>query len=151
MKKIGEFKNKHRTEWQEFLWDQFLEGISKAKSKKKIKEMLDNTLSKHEKRLITQRIAALALFQEGKSYKEIGEILWLSSATISALKKNVFGNGGDYKSQRSLGYHASWSRNTIPFEKKSWLDELFGNIDLWELIKNPPRPSGTGIKSHRLL
>lgn len=145
----ADFQNKHRTEWQEFLWDRFLNKIIQAKSKEQARKVLDKFFSAYEKELVAKRLAALALIREGKNYREIGRVLWLSPATISALKKNVLSGSSAYKSQRShktIGSVHSGSR-VKALVKKSWLEELFGDIDLWELIKNPPRPSGTGIRA----
>lgn len=144
MSKIEEFQKKHRTEWQGILWDKFLEKIAEAKTKKEIGLILDGFFSDYEKQNVTKRLAAIALIRKGKSYKEIGEILWLSPATISALKKNMIAGSGAYKSQRKFP-RTKRVYSSVPIHKKLWLD-LFEDIDLWKLIKNPPRPAGIGLK-----
>jgi len=142
-----DFKNKHRTEWKEFLWDALAEKIASAKSKRQARQILDRLFSDYEKDLAAKRIAALSLIHQGLGYKEISEILWLSHPTISAIKKNFFGNKGVYKSQRSFrSVNKSESSIHIKFTKTSPLIDLLNKIDIWELIKNPPRPTGTGIK-----
>ncbi len=105
MEKISEFKSKK--EWENFLWSKFLEKAEKAKSEKQLKIFLDNLLSANEKRLITKRLTALAMIKAGKSYKEIGEALWISPSTISALKKSLEKQSG-YQSNR---YYAGKSKN----------------------------------------
>lgn len=145
-KNTKDFRNKHRTDWQDFLWNEFLEKISATNSKDQIKEIFNSLISNYEKQMITRRIAALVLIKEGRSYKEINETLWISHATISALKKNILEKLGDYKSLRSLqklktNSNTTKSNKLIKKYQKSWLEEIFGDIDLWELIINPP-PSG---------
>lgn len=148
--KDSDFQSKHRTEWQDFLWQRFLARFSRIKSSKEARRALDALFSDYEKNVITKRLAALALLREGRSSKEINELLWLSWSTISALKKSLFGNQRVYKSQRSFKKTKKENDFSIKPQKHSWLEDLFGDIDLWELIKNPPRPPGTGIKDSHL-
>ena len=134
-KREADFQKLHRTEWQSFLWDRFLE---------KSPESADSLFSKYEKGVVAKRLAALALIRKGVGSREIGRTLWMSQATISALKKSFFSNSGDYKSQRSL--KASKWKNSIPKPPdNSWLDGLFKDIDILELLKNPPRPASLGV------
>ncbi len=51
--------------------------------------MLDSLLSPYEKQIIVNRLAALILIRDGKTYKQIGEELWLSPSTIRSLKKTI--------------------------------------------------------------
>ncbi|MEK7192119.1 MAG: hypothetical protein AAB646_01215 [Patescibacteria group bacterium] len=133
-----DFQNRHRTEWKDFLWDRFLEKFSGIKSKKQQRKAIDLLFSDYEKQLITKRLAALILLREGRGSKE-----------ISAIKKAFLGPG-PYKSQRSFKSMKKESDFTIAPKNLSWLDSLFNDIDLWEIIKNPPRPRGTGIKDSYL-
>ncbi len=87
------------TRWEMNVWSKFLGNIEKANSKKEIAELLDNLLSSNEKILISKRLAAVALIKGGKSYREIGKILWISPGTVSAIKKSVY-LPANYKSSR---------------------------------------------------
>ena len=97
MRKISEFNS--RKEWEDFIWSKFLESAERAKDDRKLKIFLDGLLSTSEKRLIVKRLAALNLIKAGKTYKEIGEILWISPNTLSALKKSIL-NQSAYLSAR---------------------------------------------------
>ncbi len=145
------FLSKHRTEWHEFLWNNLLEKLTGAKTKSQTGKIINALLSEYEKSIITKRLAALALIRAGVGTREIMRTLWASPATISALKKNFFGNPSVYKSQRSFKTNKKTESSRILI-KKSWLDDFFGDLDfdVWELLKNPPRPTGMGIKNHRL-
>lgn len=139
-----DFTNKHRTDWQDFLWNKFLEQFPGAQSK----DAVNSIFSVYEKRLITRRLAAIALLKEGRGSSEIGRILWLSRATISALKKSFFNRSGNYigRTKSKKIDRRVKEVSTPPLSKRSWLDDLFGEVDIWEIIKNPPRPRGMGLK-----
>ncbi|HUX35603.1 MAG TPA: Trp family transcriptional regulator [Candidatus Paceibacterota bacterium] len=85
MGKINEFKAGE--EWEKKIWHKFLENVENSKGDRKISWFLDNILTENEKKFISKRLAALSLIESGKSYKEIGRILWISPCTISAIKK----------------------------------------------------------------
>jgi len=95
MKKLEGFKS--RKEWENYLIERFLEIIKKIDSPKEIAIFLNKLLSNEEKNIISRRLAAIALLKEGKTYKEISEILWISPATISAIKKSIL-NSKNYRS-----------------------------------------------------
>ena len=87
------------TRWELNIWSKFLVNIEKANSKKEIAKLLDNLLSSNEKILISKRLATVALIKGGKSYREIGKILWISPGTVSAIKKSI-SLPANYKSSR---------------------------------------------------
>lgn len=87
MEKIFKFKSKK--EWGESAWLNFLKDIKKTKSEKELKELLNILISAKEKNFITRRLMAVYLIKQGKSYREIGNILWISPTTISAIKRSV--------------------------------------------------------------
>ena len=132
--KQGDFRNKHRTEWHDFLWSRFLEQFSDTKFRKSINALF----SDYEKRLITKRLAALALIQEGMGAREIGRLLWLSRSTIGALKTSFF--KGAYKSQRSLNRKRVHANAKIEIKQNFWFGDFLEDISFWEMIKNPPPP-----------
>jgi len=135
MKSFKDFQKEHRTDWQDFIWKLFLEKISGNASKKETAEMLGSVISNYEKQMIVRRIAALALINEGKSYKEIGRILWLSPRTISTLKKNLSSQSLVYKSSRRF---KSFSREkvVIPIKQKSFIHSIFSDPEFIHFIKN---------------
>ena len=153
-KKVSDkdFQIKHRTEWKDFLWQRFLEKLTATKTLKETSRVARSLFSEYEKELITKRIAALALIRSGMGVREIGRVLWMGTATINALKKSFFGNLGAYKSQRSCK-SCPKSKPAQLFAQKSWLDDLLdglSGVDVMDLLKNPPRPMGMGIKNSRL-
>lgn len=100
MKEIDEFKS--REEWEEYLWKEFLENIEKASSKIKIADFLNNLLSDDEKKDLVRRWTTIILLKQKMTYREIGEILWISPSTISAIKKNIKNDNLSYQSQHSF-------------------------------------------------
>lgn len=80
MKELSKFKS--RKEWEKFIWGKFLKSIKDIDSNKGLGKLLDSVLSENEKRLIIKRMVAISLIRQGKTYKEIGEILWISPETI---------------------------------------------------------------------
>lgn len=151
MKITKALMGKSAEKWAMFLWTEFASRLSKTKSAKELKLMLEKLLSEDEKKMIARRLATIGLLKSGKSYKEISEILWLSPNTVSSIKKNVIANHVHYKSYRDFyGGPKKWSSSSEGMRiKKSFWDELFGNIDFWEILKNPPRPVGMGLLRHR--
>ncbi|MEK7654595.1 MAG: Trp family transcriptional regulator [Patescibacteria group bacterium] len=87
-------------EWSERLWESILGGVARSQSRKEIKFFLESILSDSERKLLLRRLAILALLRSGKSYKEIGRILWVSPQTVSTIKKNFLDKKGQYKSYR---------------------------------------------------
>lgn len=87
IEKIIEFKT--RKEWEDFIWRKFLEDIKDKRSGKQLKELLNVLISQKERKFIVKRLMAIYLIQKGKSYQEIGELLWISPSTISAIKKSL--------------------------------------------------------------
>lgn len=66
-----------RKEWEAACWQKILES----------KELLQLLITSHERRNIVRRVAALEGLTSGKSYRQIGEELWLSPQTVSGIKK----------------------------------------------------------------
>lgn len=140
------FRGKVAEEWMEELWNRLLNKLLLAKSKKHLQGLLEKLISEEEKKTILRRIAVMTLVRAGKSYREIGEILWIAHPTISTIKKNFFSNHKNYKSYLAFyGGPRKYSSWNIKIKKSLW-EELFGDVDLWELLKNPPRPPGIGLR-----
>ena len=136
--------NESRKEWEALLWEQLVSRLAESKSAE-LKKNLDILISEDERRNILIRAAIIALISEGKSYKEISALLWVSPATISVIKKNIFGKFGSYKNYRLLPKSSISRIESGKKEINKSLPDIFSDIDLWELIKNPPRPPGIGI------
>ena len=133
MRQSAEFKS--RKEWELALWEDFLERIERANLQQKIKPLFNSVLSQNEKRLIIRRLAAVSLIRKGKSYKEIGEILWLSPNTISSIKKGLK-SGNFYRSRESKRKERPVSKN-----KTGLLSDVIEFIDYW-LSVMPPMVGG---------
>jgi DNA-binding CsgD family transcriptional regulator len=127
MKSIFNFKS--RKEWESFIWSDFLKKITDGKFPKEARDVFNGLLTENEKRLIIKRLTALAMIKSGKSYKDIGEILWISPSTISALKKSVLKKSG-YKSSRE--YHGA-NKN----KETKHIKGLSKGVDFNELFRFP--------------
>jgi DNA-binding CsgD family transcriptional regulator len=143
MKKKNEKNNneplmgKLAEEWQEILWNNVLTGLLRTKSKRELKEIIESLLTEDEKNMILRRLAATALIRQGKSYKEIGEILWISSASISAIKKGLFSKTPHHKSHKLIYQHKN--QLSVPYNppKESFSQSVVNFIT--ELIDNVER------------
>jgi len=80
-----------RREWEEACWRKIQESG----------ELLDTFVTPYERRNLVLRVAVMDRVKSGKSYRQIGEELWLSSQTISGIKKAMDGNR--YRSYRERG------------------------------------------------
>jgi|SRR3989344_1897722 len=140
-------KIKSRKEWVECIWQEFLKSLLKAQSAKHLKNTLENIISAKEKKYIINRLIAISLIAQGKTYREIGEILWLSPNTISAIKKSFLGKS-IYRSYqvsngRKIGKKIKKGRNI------SWNNWNDFNKDFLDFIikvssKIPPLPPISG-------
>ncbi len=137
MKKIDGFESGKG--WEEKIWRGFLENVENANHKYKTEAFLDNILTKSEKRFISKRLAALSLIRAGKSYKEIGRILWISPCTISALKK-IVNETTNYQSNREYSVK---KRNEKSERRRKIPPSTI--LDYWA---NLPLPSKTGYLKH---
>ena len=80
-----------RKEWEEVCWRKILNS----------RDFLVSLITPYERRNFVLRAAVMDRIRSGKSYRQIGEELWLSSQTISIIKKAINGNG--YQSYRQRG------------------------------------------------
>lgn len=95
--KVSKFKS--RKDWSVAVWQKLLKDIRNPA----LSAALDSLLSSYEKQIIVNRLAAVSLIKEGKTYRQIGEELWLSPITIRAVKKVLTNNSGkDYESYRLI-------------------------------------------------
>ena len=139
--KNGKLNEKSAENWTKKLWLELMERVGETKNSEGVRKLIDHLLSEDEKKMIIKRIGVIALLREGKSYKEISEILWLSPNTISTIKKNILGNDGNYKSYRKFyGGPKKWSAD-MKYEKPFWED-----FNLLEFIDSMlPKYRGIGI------
>jgi DNA-binding CsgD family transcriptional regulator len=97
MKNIKEFNS--RKDWINFTWSTILADVKNPQ----FANMLNVLISAHEKENIVNRLAALIFIEQGKSYKQIGEELWVSPTTIRSLKRITDNNySKEYKSYNKL-------------------------------------------------
>ena len=80
-----------RKEWEVAYWKNIVESG----------ELLQLLITPHERHNIIMRAATLEGLSSGKSYKIIGEELWLSPQTISSIKKAA--HEKSYRSYRDRG------------------------------------------------
>ena len=80
-----------RKEWEVACWRNIVESG----------EILQLFITPYERHNIVMRVATLEGLASGKSYKKIGEELWLSPQTISSIKKAV--SEKLYRSYRDRG------------------------------------------------
>jgi uncharacterized protein YerC len=92
-------KNISRKERVNLVWSKLLKNIKNPK----LEILLNTLLSQYEKDIIANRLIAVSLIKHGKTYKEIGEELWLSSSTIRSLKKMMENKAAkEYQTYRQL-------------------------------------------------
>jgi len=117
-------------------------GLLKEINNPKLEKFLNTLLSQYEKDIISNRLAALSLIKQGKTYREIGKELWLSSTTISSLKSIVKGDPNtEYKTHRQI---RRISGEKIEEEKKNKYypepSPFFDTID--SIFNKIPRKTG---------
>ena len=127
-----------RKEWEDYVWLVLIKEIVKSNSIKKLEKMLGMLLTGHEKKQMIKRASAISLLKQGKSYSEIGEVLWLSPTTISAIRKSL---------RTKEGYVTRYMRNKKPEKKqkplsKEELDQLLFTqwIESLFILPQPPIP-----------
>jgi len=134
MKELSKFKS--RKEWEKFIWEKFLKSIKDIDSNKGLGKLLDSVLSENEKRLIIKRMVAISLIRQGKTYKEIGEILWLSPSTISSIKKSLK-SGLFYQSRRDIDKKRKK-------QKRDLKEKAIPALTIFDYWLNFPLPPMTG-------
>ncbi len=83
------------------IWLKIIECFSQAGSPEKTEKLFLDLLTEQERETVARRLCIISLVRAGKSYSEIGAKLWVSPATISAIKKCLLVNRG-YKSRREF-------------------------------------------------
>ncbi len=138
-------KNKYisRKKQLNIIWVNLLKSLKKPG----LEILLNKILSQYEKNLIANRLAAISLIKQGKSYKEIGEELWLSPSTIRSLKSIMANsNTEEYQTYRQVKRVA---REKIEGEKKDvFIPESSPFFDAIDTFFNRI-PKRTGFKGTR--
>ena len=80
-----------RQEWEKICWQRIL----------KSKSLFDSLITPYERHNLIIRAAAIDRMNSGRSYRQISEELWLSSQTISVIKKAQ--KESNYRSYRQRG------------------------------------------------
>jgi Trp operon repressor len=115
IKSLSGFRS--RKEWEEHIWEILTQELAQADAAEKIGQILKLLITESEKKLIINRAVAISMIQQGKSYREIGRLLWLSPTTISALNKSIR-QEGRYITSYSRRKNKEEKRK--PLTKKEW-------------------------------
>lgn len=91
-KQLSEFPS--RKEWEDYLWSQIVRKFSAKKTYNETELLLKDLFSTHERKRMIRRAIVLSLVAQGKSYREISKIVWISPNTISSLKKSILNKTG---------------------------------------------------------
>ena len=106
-----------RRHWEAAVWEILLERLTTVTSAPELKKILDFLLSPHERHNMVFRALTASRVKSGIGFREIGRELWLSSDTISAIKKSFLES--EYKSSRSRGHSKrAYTIDTRPPKKK---------------------------------
>lgn len=148
MKELSNFSS--RKEWEEYLWKEFAAILNKNKSGEQTHYLLNSLLTAKERTNIIRRLVIISLIKNGKSYKEISEILWLSPNTISSISKSLK-NNLQYKSYFEISKNKHSGRQAIRASKQfsdiSWsglADSSIEFLEAFNRILNKLLPPITG-------
>ncbi len=123
-----------RKEWEKFLWNELIQYLHKSKSPDELERKLTGLFSKHEKDLAIRRLTALVLMHDGLSYRRIGEILWISSATINMISKSskksgsYLGRKNKPNRSQSLSTGEYWAEKLEKSQASSRLEDFLNSI-----------------------
>ena len=105
-----------RAHWERAVWQAFIVHLTTLQRSAELASILNILITTRERRVLVQRIAAVHRVLSGKSYREIGEELWLTPQTISAIKKSL--HEKQYRSYNERGKTARkkrvYSRDSQP-------------------------------------
>lgn len=90
-----------RSQWEIVTWDIVIAHLTALQKPKDMKLLFELFMTPHERSLFLRRIAAANRILEGQHYRAIGEELWLTPQTISAIKKAL--QNKHYKSYYERG------------------------------------------------
>jgi len=137
MKAIADMQNfKSRKEWEEYVWKKIVADLAEIDSSQRIDQFLNMLLTAHEKKQVINRASAISLLKQGKSYSQVGEILWLSPNTISAIRKSMRGQK-EYMSRYMR--NKKLEKKQKPLSKEE-LDQLLFTAKVSAFFTLPPPP-----------
>ena len=110
------------------VWGQFFKAVKRADSSNELKDIMEALFSDAEKVMIEKRLAIVCLLKDGKSYKEVGRMIDVSSATISFVKQ------GFKRNKDFLPKHISYRE-----KEQDWLDFLKGDSSGFPRYRFTPR------------
>ena len=146
MKKFNEeLRGREADRWTEDLWDVLINKITFSNSREEVRRILENLISDYEKKMILKRLGVIALVKIGKTYRETSNILWLSPNTISSIRKNLLNKSQNYKNYRKFHKGSKAYSGSVRLSKSFWEESLGGMTDIWDILKNPPRPASLGV------
>ena len=99
------------------IWEQFFKSVKKTNSSQEFKKIIELLFSDVEKVMIEKRLAIVCLLKDGKSYKEVGRLIDVSSATISFVKQG-FKRNKNYL-PKSISYQYQGDDDWLDFFKQS--------------------------------
>ena len=79
------------------MYQVFEESISHLKNRGDIENFVDDLLTPTEKIMLSKRLAIAVLLAKGYNYRDICQILKISSSTINSVIKHQLINGAGYK------------------------------------------------------
>lgn len=82
---------------QAHLWDALVYAITSLQDQKIVADFLLDLLTPVERLMLTKRLAAALLLEEGYSFLKISRSLHLSTATIGSIKRSLSRSGKGYR------------------------------------------------------
>ncbi|MBI5079113.1 helix-turn-helix domain-containing protein [Candidatus Wolfebacteria bacterium] len=113
------FTTEENKKIEESAWQNFLIKFKKDVSSKNIGEVLETLLSTYEKRELSRRLAIILLLGQGKTYREVSQVLGVSHQTIGAAKKCFL-----EKSIKSYNPYHKKLKQIKPLRGLSFMDDL---------------------------
>lgn len=125
------------------VWSKLLKDITNPE----LEILLNTLLSQYEKDIIANRLIAVSLIKQGKTYKEIGEELWLSSSTIRSLKRMLENKSAkEYQTYRQV--KKATKEKIEKNRKKEYIQEPSPFFDAIDHFFNS-LPNKTGFRGTR--
>jgi len=118
-------KFKSRKEWENCVWETIVSSLADYSSLKDVEKFLAMLVTAHEREQIIKRAATVSLIKQGKSYREIGDILWLSHPTISSVKNSMTAGGYVSYYERSKNNKKKVRQEKPKLQFSELLDRIF--------------------------
>lgn len=128
------FITKENQKIEEEAWRKFLDKLKENVSSQNSGKILESLLSSYEKKELAKRLAIIALSSEGKTYREISEVLGVSHQTIRAIRKCLLEN-----SSRFYSPYRKRKKEAKEVSPISLVDELSDILSNWPAYKGKGR------------